>query len=132
MTKKTLVLALALLMPFCAANASHDEYIYAGPRAPFRYHQWIDDKTGTKMIEVQRLSPDQYDHSTQVIPSSTPEEVEREKAAEAQQKEAIEQIAKKNKFEDAGENSAYRFYRNPVTNQKMTIDRKTGKRESRD
>lgn len=84
------------------------------------------------MIEVQRLSPDQYDHSTQVIPSPTPEEVEREKAAEAQQKEAIEQIAKKNKFEDAGENSAYRFYRNPVTNQKMTIDRKTGKIEISD
>ena len=54
------------------------------------------------------------------------EEVEREKEARAQQKEAMEEMAKKNKFESEGENNAYRFYRNPVTNQRMIMDRKTG------
>ena len=38
----------------------------------------------------------------------------------------MEEMAKKNKFESEGENNAYRFYRNPVTNQRMIIDRKTG------
>ena len=126
MTKKTLVLALALLMPFCAANAYDDEYIYAGPSAPFRYHQWIDDKTGMKMIEVQRLPDNAYSHRG-YVKSQTAEEVERENEAKDRQKEAVEELEKKNKFESAGENNAYRIYRDPVTNQRMVIDKKTGK-----
>ena len=34
----------------------------------------------------------------------------------------MEEMAKRNKFESAGGNDSYRFYRNPVTNQKIIID----------
>lgn len=131
MPKGSLILALVLLIPIYAANASEDEYIYAGPSAPFRYHQWIDDKTGMKMIEVQRLPDNAYSHRG-YVKSQTAAEVERENEAKTQQKEAVEELAKKNKFESAGENNAYRFYRNPVTNQRMIIDKKTGKVELKD
>ena len=125
MTKKTLVLALALLMPFCAANASHDEYIDGGMEAPWRIHKWIDDETGENMLETQRL-PDNANGREGYVKHQSAEEVEREKEARAQQKEAMEEMAKRNKFESAGGNDSYRFYRNPVTNQKIIIDRKTG------
>ena len=134
MSKGSLILTLVLLMPICAANASHDVYIDAGPSAPYRIHKWIDDETGTLMMETQRLPPSAYSHRG-YVKSQTAEEVERGKEARAKQKEAMEameELAKKNKFESAGGNSEYRFYRNPVTNQQLIIERKTGKIEIKD